>query len=613
VNDELAADVQREPDTPPRAASAGPPPPAAGGDLWSRPADRRADEVADAGSSTGDPGQRRSGASQRWNAWAPNVSGRPGSPAADDEVEPQDRADERAAGEGAKAGTMGPLFAWRDAAADHADAAGTGREPGAADKESGAADKEPAAADKEPAAADKEPAADGKEPAGAGGEPTGAAKETADVEKEADVKAEEADEEEEAARSPWSIPLTLVGDVSDLDEEDDGRPAGPGAAEGHGTGKPPEAGEKPAPGRWGSDIWARPSWATAEEQQAGPAKADGDAGPGRPDEADRAGAGAGRGPWLTRPGKSATAGWAGRDDLPTRAGRDEAATPTGSEAVADDHAKATPVGRDDATTLAGRDDVVTRAGRDDAAVPAGRGDADIDAGRDDVARRAGGDAGASDRVKATPADRDADTDDGPVASRAGRDDAATRADRDGAADDEAKATGAGEGDGDAKPQSATPAEEPAPAGRPSATLFQPPISTAAGATPGSSADPVTGKAAGSATQREAPSPAEGAGGRAPEGGSGAGEPGSGPAPTRDGDERGATEQGGAGRNGPARAADGNAVVIVPGIARYHRAGCILIRFLGSGDLETATAQEAEAKGCAPCRACEPDKPLSSGD
>jgi hypothetical protein len=54
-------------------------------------------------------------------------------------------------------------------------------------------------------------------------------------------------------------------------------------------------------------------------------------------------------------------------------------------------------------------------------------------------------------------------------------------------------------------------------------------------------------------------------------------------------------------------------VIVPGIARYHRAGCILIRFLGSGDLETATAQEAEAKGCAPCRACEPDKPLSSGD
>jgi hypothetical protein len=54
-------------------------------------------------------------------------------------------------------------------------------------------------------------------------------------------------------------------------------------------------------------------------------------------------------------------------------------------------------------------------------------------------------------------------------------------------------------------------------------------------------------------------------------------------------------------------------VIVPGIARYHRTGCILIRFLGSDDLETTTAQEAAAKGCAPCRACEPDKPLSSGD
>ena len=618
VNDELAADAQREPDAPPRAASAGPPPPAAGGDLWSRPADRRADEVAGAGSSTGDPGQGRSGASDRWNAWAPKVSGRPGSPASDDEVEPRDRADGGAAGEGAKAGTLGPLFAWRDAAADHPGTAGTGREPGAPDKE---------------------PAADGKEPAGASREPAGAGKETADVEKEADVKAEEADEEEEAAPSPWSIPLTLVGDVSDLDEEDDGRPAGSGAVEGHGTGKPPEAGEKPAPERWGSDIWTRPSWARAEEQQAGPAKADGDDGPGKPNEADQAGAGAGRGPWLTRPGKSATAGWAGRD-----AG--DKADAADDRAGADDHAEATRAGRDGGDR-ATAEPTAGRAGSGAGALP-------TSTGRDDVARRAGGDAGASDRVKATPADRDADTDDGPVASRADRDDAATRVGRDGAADDEAKATGAGEGDGgatsraaadtnagaaagtaaatagaasgaaskpeagprtpgDANAPSATPAEKPAPAGRPSATLFQPPISTAAGATPGSSADPATGKAAGPAAQREAPGPAEGAVGRAPEAGSGAGKPGPGPASARDGDERGATEQGGAGRNGPARAADGNAVVIVPGIARYHRAGCILIRFLGSDDLQTSTAQEAEAKGCAPCRACEPDKPLSSGD
>jgi len=57
--------------------------------------------------------------------------------------------------------------------------------------------------------------------------------------------------------------------------------------------------------------------------------------------------------------------------------------------------------------------------------------------------------------------------------------------------------------------------------------------------------------------------------------------------------------------------DPNAVVIVPGVARYHRSGCILIRFLGGDDLEVSTAKEAEAKGCVPCRACEPEKPLST--
>ena len=53
------------------------------------------------------------------------------------------------------------------------------------------------------------------------------------------------------------------------------------------------------------------------------------------------------------------------------------------------------------------------------------------------------------------------------------------------------------------------------------------------------------------------------------------------------------------------------VVIVPGVARYHRGGCILIRFLGGDDVETSTAREAEANGCVPCRACEPEKPLSA--
>ena len=398
------ADAEREPDRPARAASAGPPPPAVGGDLWSRPVNRRADEVA------GDSGPGRSAASEQWSAWAPSVSRRPGSPSAGDEDEPRDRADERAAGQGAEAGTLGPLFAWRDAAADHASAAR-------------------------------------KETAG---------KETADAEKEADVNAEEADEEEEAAPSPWSIPLTLVGDLSDLGEEDDGQQAGPGAAEDHGTGKPLAAEEEPAPERTGSDVRARSSWTGAEEKQAGPAET----------------ASAGRGPWLTRPDKGTTAGRdpgdaaairaddaatraddaaatraddavatraddkAGADDaatagktarwagvLPSRAGRDEAATRAGGEAGADDHAKAAPPRRDDVPDrAAARDDAATRAGRDDAAVPAGRDDADVPAGRDDADVPAGRD--------------DADV-------TAGRDDAAVRAGRAGGADDRAEAVRAG--------------------------------------------------------------------------------------------------------------------------------------------------------------------------
>jgi hypothetical protein len=50
------------------------------------------------------------------------------------------------------------------------------------------------------------------------------------------------------------------------------------------------------------------------------------------------------------------------------------------------------------------------------------------------------------------------------------------------------------------------------------------------------------------------------------------------------------------------------VTIVPGVARYHRRSCILIRFLGDGDLETTTRGDAEATGLVPCKACQPDKP-----
>jgi hypothetical protein len=46
---------------------------------------------------------------------------------------------------------------------------------------------------------------------------------------------------------------------------------------------------------------------------------------------------------------------------------------------------------------------------------------------------------------------------------------------------------------------------------------------------------------------------------------------------------------------------------VPGIARYHTADCILIRFLSADDLEVMTLQAAEQSGCVPCRACRPEQ------
>ncbi len=53
------------------------------------------------------------------------------------------------------------------------------------------------------------------------------------------------------------------------------------------------------------------------------------------------------------------------------------------------------------------------------------------------------------------------------------------------------------------------------------------------------------------------------------------------------------------------------VSVVPGIARYHKADCILIRFLSEDDLEVTTRRDAEAAGSAPCRACRPDQPATS--
>jgi hypothetical protein len=63
--------------------------------------------------------------------------------------------------------------------------------------------------------------------------------------------------------------------------------------------------------------------------------------------------------------------------------------------------------------------------------------------------------------------------------------------------------------------------------------------------------------------------------------------------------------------GPPAVGPDDMVSVVPGIARYHKADCILIRFLSEEDLELTPRREAEATGCAPCRACRPDRPSAT--
>ena len=68
----------------------------------------------------------------------------------------------------------------------------------------------------------------------------------------------------------------------------------------------------------------------------------------------------------------------------------------------------------------------------------------------------------------------------------------------------------------------------------------------------------------------------------------------------------AASQADAGGDGGVPAADPDTpVLVVPGIARYHKAECILIRFLSEDDLQKMSRQEAEAAGSAACRACRP--------
>ncbi|HEX5301155.1 MAG TPA: hypothetical protein VFW50_29605, partial [Streptosporangiaceae bacterium] len=53
------------------------------------------------------------------------------------------------------------------------------------------------------------------------------------------------------------------------------------------------------------------------------------------------------------------------------------------------------------------------------------------------------------------------------------------------------------------------------------------------------------------------------------------------------------------------------VTVVPGVPRYHRASCILIRFMGDSDLDKMTVAAAKEAGCTSCRACLPDQPEES--
>ncbi|HET9968530.1 MAG TPA: hypothetical protein VFQ68_09860, partial [Streptosporangiaceae bacterium] len=53
------------------------------------------------------------------------------------------------------------------------------------------------------------------------------------------------------------------------------------------------------------------------------------------------------------------------------------------------------------------------------------------------------------------------------------------------------------------------------------------------------------------------------------------------------------------------------VTVVPGVPRYHKATCILIRFMGDSDLDKTTVAAAKDAGCTPCRACLPDQPEGS--
>ena len=47
------------------------------------------------------------------------------------------------------------------------------------------------------------------------------------------------------------------------------------------------------------------------------------------------------------------------------------------------------------------------------------------------------------------------------------------------------------------------------------------------------------------------------------------------------------------------------VAVVPGVPRYHRTDCVLIRFMPEGDVKKLSVEAAKDTGCTPCAACQP--------
>ena len=64
------------------------------------------------------------------------------------------------------------------------------------------------------------------------------------------------------------------------------------------------------------------------------------------------------------------------------------------------------------------------------------------------------------------------------------------------------------------------------------------------------------------------------------------------------------------RDGHAVRGPDTEVTVVPGITRYHRSQCILIRFLGPEDVQSMTRQAAEMASYVPCKACRPEQVLA---